>query len=195
MVYGEQASGLCRHSTLGGDIATGVPPTQTLGGRVPPVPPGIDALASAYMMCSYEYLHVLNAKMLNQLRFVAECGKSEHLLANLFGILKKFFIVHAIEQLYRVLNYIIDYYFCCYYYAAVLQAALRVLPVRLSVRPSIPYGLLTRKQKRRKIKIDIDIPQFLNFQLKGQRSRSLDVKNFRNLASLLGLYIVYCRRL
>ena len=47
------------------------------------------------------------------------------------------------------------------YYAAPLCAALRVLLVCLSVRLSLPYGLVTRKQKKNctKTQIGIDISQ------------------------------------
>jgi len=59
----------------------------------------------------------------------------------------------------------------------------------LSVCPSTLYGLVTRK--RTKIKIGVDLSMHgtskwsANFQSKGQRSWSLDVKNICNLTSCL----------
>jgi len=45
------------------------------------------------------------------------------------------------------------------FYAPVLGAAIRVLPVSVSVRLSVTYGLVTRKRKkRRKIKISTQVP-------------------------------------
>ena len=56
-------------------------------------------------------------------------------------------------------------------YAAVLQAALRVLPVRLSVCPVRARNFKIKTKKRRKVEIGIDISQGadkwnVNFQLK-----------------------------
>ena len=72
-------------------------------------------------------------------------------------------------------------------YSTCHMAIQYVLPVHLSV----PYGLLTQKQKCRKIKKGTDAPQAREsgvpiFRWKGQRSRSQDVQNFHsNLASCL----------
>jgi len=58
---------------------------------------------------------------------------------------------------------------------------------RLSVCLSVPYGLVTRKQKRGKIKIGIykrspaRVSGMQIFSRKGQRSRSPDVKNRKKL--------------
>ena len=41
---------------LWGDNATGVPPTQTLGGRVPPVPPGLTPLIVMHSQRTYNTL-------------------------------------------------------------------------------------------------------------------------------------------
>ena len=38
-------------------------------------------------------------------------------------------------------------------------AAFRILTVRLSLCPSVPYGLVTGRQKSSKIEIGIDVPQ------------------------------------
>ena len=66
------------------------------------------------------------------------------------------------------------------YCAAVLHAALRVLPVR----PSVTYALVIRKQRNAKMKLAQTFPtarvsELPIFSSKGQRSRSQDVKTFK----------------
>jgi len=55
---------------------------------------------------------------------------------------------HLLFRLSKITNGLIVFAEArCIYYAAVLQAALRVLLAPLSVCPSVPYGLVIRKQK------------------------------------------------
>ena len=85
------------------------------------------------------------------------------------------------------------------YYAAVLIGCAKGLAglVCLSVRPSVPYGFLTRKQKmRRKTKICVNVPEGRSNRLpffgsKCRRSRASDVKNLPQNNAYLACMFTY----
>jgi len=85
---------------------------------------------------------------------------------------------------------------CNFYYVAVLYA-LRVLPVRLSV-PLSRTGLVTRKQKCRKIKIILNVPQGTskwsdNFQLKRSTVKITRRQQPQKIAAYLAYLFTYGR--
>jgi len=116
-------------------------------------------------------------------------------------------------RLWRLINHLLTYLLTCYQHSSTPYSDLlcgrpigRIMhlafpSVRMSVCPSVPYGLVTRKQKkRRKIIIGINVPQgtskwSANFQLRMSKAKVIGQQKPQEIAAYLAYMFIYGRQI